>query len=135
LRGLIVLLDLLPLCLDIQLVLKVRSVRSQVGRASCAEIDANIETAVTDCRGAFGAEVEMVFDLGPGLLERIGLFVVPSATINLLTCFSSSSPHASQQPDANIGNVAHGGDCRADRRGFDLPVTALAGETEGEIAL
>src|SRR5579875_1854826 len=75
--GAIILLDLFALRLDVHLMLELYAICLQVGSASGAEIQFGIEAAHAYGAMAFGAEMKLVLNLGPGFLERIGLLLVP----------------------------------------------------------
>ncbi len=88
----IILLDLFALRLDIHFVLEHSAICFQVGSARRTEIQFGIETTHAYRAMAFGAEMKLVLHLGPGFLERIGLFLVPFLAINLLARLGCPSP-------------------------------------------
>lgn len=94
-----------------------------------------VETAITDGPMAFRAEMEVMLDLSPRFLQCVSLLCMPLAAVDLLSRLRRPSPEPTYQPGADIQHVTRGADVRANRSRINLPVTLLAGETEGEISL
>lgn len=88
-------LDLLALGLDVEFVQVGSSISPEVRRVIDTEIEFNIEATCTDRKVAFGAVMEVVLDLFPGLLQRSCLLPVPLRAVYLLTSLRGASQEAS----------------------------------------
>src|SRR5581483_4049759 len=77
-------LDLFVLSFDVHFVLEAGGVSFEIGRAPCAEVELAVEATHADGLVTFGAEIKLVLNFGPGLLQRLSLLLMPLRTIDLL---------------------------------------------------